>query len=185
MRSNGSHMNSDEQQLSARVVEVILLPRADEREALDETVAAYGEAVLWAVRVGRLAGTTGNAIIHRRCYRELRERFDLSANLAIRAVARAASLLKAGHGPGATAWDGDLDYDARILSVSTDACTISLSTVRGRLRQIRFTANAVALGRLQGGRLKGGYLRRREGDYVVGLRIDLPTYFLEAGEEVD
>ncbi|MFX7400841.1 transposase, partial [Acinetobacter baumannii] len=64
-------------------------------------------------------------------YRELRERFGLSANLAVRAIARVGK--RKGHKVGGFKATS-VDYDQRILSVNLDTEVVSLSTVDGRVK---------------------------------------------------
>lgn len=148
-----------------KVVVCPLDPTPAQRQALDATIDAFSAACRQAVRTGRAANTTANAVIHRLCYRALRERHGLSANLAIRAIARAARALKGRRGEEvnpANAADGPLaqdltarpsvDYDARIVSLSAEALTLSLSTVEGRVKGIRMALDPDQAWRLRGRR---------------------------------
>lgn len=128
-----------------------LRPSRTQRSALDATTLAFARACHDAVREGLEARSTSNAVIHRRCYYALRERHGLSANLTVRAIARAARELKTvdleemlSSDPSETASDlealhesmCEIEYDLRVFSVCTTTWTASLSTVHGRIRDI-------------------------------------------------
>jgi hypothetical protein len=115
-------------------ITLILQPTRNEAEALTATSDAYGRACRHVFDVGRAAGTTGNARLHDLCYLEVRRRFTLNANLAVRAIARAASLLKQPGPP--TLPTRSVDYDPRILSIDPATLSVSIASVRGRLRPV-------------------------------------------------
>ncbi|NBB72517.1 MAG: hypothetical protein GVY35_02440 [Bacteroidetes bacterium] len=73
-----------------------------QRSAIDNTMEAFASACNDALDVGREAGTTSNVKIHDRCYYDLREDHGLPANLAVRAIARAAGTLKVKERPHST-----------------------------------------------------------------------------------
>ena len=140
-----------------------------QQAALDATLEAFAGASAEAMAVGRRAETTSNVVIHRFCYRKLRATFGLSANLAVRAIAHAARRLKE---PGCLEAPEMVEYDARTLSLNDDASGVSLSTVHGRLRDIRLCLDAEPRRRLQGGRPVHAMLRRPErGRYVLTIRV--------------
>jgi putative transposase len=107
-----------------------------QREAIDKTMDAFAGACNDALDVGREAGTTSNVKIHDRCYYDLREDHDLPANLAVRAIARAAGILKDPDRKDSTVRPSSIDYDGRTFSFKEHNWTISLSTVEGRQKPI-------------------------------------------------
>lgn len=66
-----------------------LLPTAEQAAKLSATMRAVNAAATEAARVGFKNGVFGQVSIHRLCYRDIRERFDLPANIAVRAIAKA------------------------------------------------------------------------------------------------
>ncbi|MFB3133473.1 MAG: RNA-guided endonuclease TnpB family protein, partial [Rhodothermales bacterium] len=106
----------------------------EESEAIDKTMAAFAEACNGAIRVGRQIGSTSNVRIHQHCYQDLRAKHSLSANLAVRAIARAAGILKVKDRRHSKVRPSSIDYDARIFSLRAADWTVSLSTVEGRLK---------------------------------------------------
>jgi putative transposase len=95
---------------------------------LNATLSAYVSAVDYAVSAGKEIETTGNARLHHLCYRDIRDKHRLSANLTIRAIARAAAILKE---EGRR--DDRIDFDARVCRLSADAATVSISSLCGRI----------------------------------------------------
>lgn len=71
-----------------------LAPTASQQEALEATLQAFEAACDHVVHVGRTASTTSNMVLHQRCYQDIRRTYHLSANLAVRSIARAARRLK-------------------------------------------------------------------------------------------
>lgn len=130
------------------------------QRTLDATLEAYVRAQQIAMDAGRHLSTTSNALIHRHCYRRLRAECGLSANLAVKAIARAARRLKAAEQLPAV---GLVDYDARTLSLADDVSGVSLSTVEGRLRWIRLVASTEDRLRLQGQTVVRACLRKHAG----------------------
>ena len=111
-----------------------LRPDPDDVPAIEATFAAFAEGADEVVRAGLRDRTTSNGRLHAACYRSLRDRHGLRANLAVRAVAHGAGRLRRGE-EGAMAPDV-IDYDARVLSVSRDGKTVSLATTHKRLRNV-------------------------------------------------
>lgn len=173
-----------------RVIACALAPTPAQRRALDATLDAFTAACRQAMRVGRAAGTSANAVIHRRCYRALRERHGLSANLAVRAIARAARRLKGERGAEidlaaleqSRAWvledvsGSSIDYDARTISFSAEALTVSLSTVEGRIKSVRMALDAAQAWRLRGRHPTRATLMIEPGrDYWIAIELAAPA----------
>ena len=66
-----------------------LLPDAQQSAVLLETMERSNEAASFAAKVGFEAGVSSQPSIHRRCYAEIRQRFGLSAQMAVRAIGKA------------------------------------------------------------------------------------------------
>ena len=138
-------------------IHVSLALDASQQAAIDATRKAFAKACRHAMSVGRRLGTTSNAVMHRQCYQALRAAFGLNANLAVRALARAAQGLK---DPAAVETvPASIDYDARTLSINPEATAVSLSTVRGRLKHIGLHVGVNARRRLRAGRVVSAVLR--------------------------
>ena len=143
-------------------------PAPTQQAALDATLEAFADASAEAVAVGHRAETTSNVVIHRLCYQRLRATFGLNANLTVRAIAHAARRLKeAGRADRLLL----VEYDARTLSLSNDACTVSLSTVYGRVKDIPLRLDAEPRRRLRTQRPIHAVLSRPEKvRYILAIR---------------
>jgi hypothetical protein len=161
---------------SSDLVRCTLLPTPSEAAAIEATATAFAAACEDAISIGLETGSTSNAVIHRRCYYDLRRRHHLSANLAIRAIARAARALKeteadrslsvAGGGKRsemartlAAPIRGDIEYDRRVFRLCLSTWSVSLSTVDGRLSGIGLETAAAGRALLRRGRIRHVLLR--------------------------
>lgn len=147
----------------------------EERAAIDATMEAFAAACNDAIAVGREIGSTSNVRIHGECYYDLREKHGLTANLAVRAIARAAGILKVKKRKNSTVRPTSIDYDARIFSFRESDWTVSLSTVNGRIRV------PIDIGDYQRDLLRGRkptsavVFKARTGGYYVGIHVDVET----------
>lgn len=111
-----------------------LVPTRGERDVLLRTMEQFNAAASYAASVGFADGVFSQPPLHYRCYYTIRERFGLSAQMAVRAIAKAVEVFRRDktrcprfkpHGA--------ITYDERILSwKGLDA--VSLWTMEGRKR---------------------------------------------------
>jgi putative transposase len=149
-----------------------LLPDARQAQLLRDTMAAFNAAASYAAKVGFEAKVYGQPGIHKRCYYELRQRFGLSAQMAVRAIAKAVEVFKRDHTrcpvfrPG-----GAITYDDRILGWK-GLDKVSLWTLNGR------EIIPLIYGQYQSerfDRLKGQVdLVARDGRFYLYATIDVP-----------
>src|SRR5262249_49415848 len=105
------------------------------------------------------------------CYAEVRSRFSLSANLAIRAIARVCATLKVKIKAHTTFAPTSVDYDQRIFSFREWDWTSSLTLLHSRQHL------ETALGDYQKTRLKGKtptsatLVKRRDGTFFLHVQI--------------
>ena len=153
-----------------------------QRHAIDETMGAFAAACNDALEVGREAGTTSNIRIHDRCYYQLREDHGLPANLAVRAIARAAGILKIKERRHSTVRPTSIDptsidYDARTFSFKEADWSISLSTTQGRQKPIALDIGDYQRDLLEGQKPKSAvvFKKRINGTwtYYAGIHIDV------------
>ena len=146
-----------------------------ERAAIDATTEAFAAACNDAIAVGREMDTTSNVRIHGECYYDLRSKHGLTANLAVRAIARAANILKVKKRKNSTVRPTSIDYDARIFSFRESDWAVSLSTTAGRIRV------PVDVGDYQKDLLRGQkpssavVFNTRQGGYFIGIHVDVET----------
>jgi len=111
--------------------------------------------------------------LHHKCYQAVREQFVLSAQVAVRVIAKVADAYKTDHKTKRIfKLSGSIAYDDRILSWRLQDNTVSIWTVNGRLR-IPFVC----------GKRQLELLQTRQGESDLGLYRGL--FFLSATCEVD
>lgn len=109
-----------------------LLPTPEQTTLLLNTMAAFNAAATYAAQVGFDAKVYGQPGIHKRCYYLLRERFGLSAQMAVRAIAKAVEVFKRDKTKCPVFRpDGAITYDDRILGWK-GLDKVSLWTLTGR-----------------------------------------------------
>jgi len=114
------------------ILQLKLLPTPEQHTALLETMQTFNAAASHAARVGFEAGVFSQASIHARCYRELRDRFRLSAQMAVRAIGKAVEVFKRDRTVCPVFRpDGAMIYDERLMGWKGPA-HVSLLTLQGR-----------------------------------------------------
>ena len=79
---------------TVRTIACKLTPTPEQRAELDATLVAFADACNVIAEVARREHTTNKVKVQHACYQDVRARFGLSANLAIRAIARVCAALK-------------------------------------------------------------------------------------------
>lgn len=149
-----------------------LLPTDDQKAAILSTMERFNEAASFAAKVGFEAGVFSQPSIHKRCYREIRERFSLTAQMAVRAIGKAVETFKRDKSVCPEFKPrGAITYDDRILKFKgLDA--VNLWTLQGR------QTIPMVFGEYQGeqiGRLKGQIdLVYRDGQFHLYATADVP-----------
>lgn len=109
-----------------------LLPTAKQSAQLRATMRAFNAAASYAARAGFAAGVFSQPSIHKLCYYDLREKFGLSSQTAVRAIGKAVECFSRDKAVCPVFWpDGAMTYDSRLMSfkgvdtVSTlNACVV-------------------------------------------------------------
>lgn len=117
-------------------VKIRLAPTPEQEIALRSTLVAFADACNH-IHAAVPENIRNSARIQQLTYKDVRERFGLSANLAVRAIARVSMNRKAAKELGGKVKafkPTSVDYDARIFDLRLRDETASLSTVKGRLR---------------------------------------------------
>ena len=116
---------------------------------IDATLEAFAQACNFVADWGNEHKKHRQYDLHKGCYRDIRERFGLSANLAVRAIARVAPRLANAKTRHSRFKPTSIDYDARIFKLDMSSETVSLRLIEGRC------ILALALGDFQRERLAG------------------------------
>ena len=149
-----------------------LVPTTEQHTALLETMRAFNAAASHAAQVGFADHVFSQQAIHVRCYRELRDRFGLSSQMAVRAIGKAVETFRREKKVCPVFRpDGAMTYDERLLGWKGPA-HVSLLTLQGR------EIVAMVYGEYQAGflkRLKGQVdLVYRDGTFYLYATIDVP-----------
>jgi IS605 OrfB family transposase len=118
-----------------RIAQVKLLPTPEQADALRRTLEQANAAGRFVRDSAWETKTFRQSDLHHQCYREVREQFGLSAQVAVRAIAKVADGYKLDRKTKRTfKTTGSIAYDDRILSWRMQDQTVSIWTVNGRLR---------------------------------------------------
>jgi IS605 OrfB family transposase len=154
-----------------RTIACKLAPTLEQRLELDATLVAFADACDFIADVARQIHSSNKVKVQHACYPEVRNRFGLSANLALRAIARVCAALKVKRKAHSTFEPTSVDYDQRIFSFREWDWTCSLTLLHSRARL------ETALGDYQKGRLKGQtptsatLVKRRDGTYFLHVQL--------------
>lgn len=155
------------------IAQVKLLPTPEQADALRHTVEQANAACRFVSDIAWETKTFRQYDLHHKCYQAVREQFSLSAQVAVRAIAKVADAYKLDRKTKRTfKTTGSIAYDDRILSWRLQDQTVSIWTINGRLR-IPFVCGERQLELLQ----------TRQGESDLGLYKDM--FFLSATCEVD
>ena len=155
---------------TTRTVVLKLQPTADQTVELDATLAAFAKACDYIADVARQEHTTNKVLIQRVCYREVRATFGLSANLAIRAIARVCAALKVPEKAHSAFKPTSVDYDARIFSFREWDWTVSLTLLNSRER-IDTKPGEHQKSALKGTTPTAAQLVKRDGRFFLHIQI--------------
>jgi len=149
-----------------------LLPSEAQKADLLRTMETFNAAANFAAEQGFAAGYFGQVNLHRITYAAIRERFGLSAQMAVRAIAKAVEVFQRDQTVCPTFKPrGAVTYDQRILSFK-GLTEVSLWTLAGRLR-VPFVCGSYQQALL--GRIKGqADLVYRGRKFYLLCTIDMP-----------
>ena len=99
---------------------------------IDATLEAFAAACNFVADWGNEHKRHRQYDLHKGCYRDVREEFGLSANLAVRAIARVAPRLANPKTRHSQFKPTSIDYDARIFKLDVSSETVSLRLLDGR-----------------------------------------------------
>ena len=148
-------------------------PTPEQVAKIEATLQAFADACNYINEVVE-PKITHNVTIQNQVYGEMRERFGLASNLAIRAINRVSSNRKTAkrmNKPVKKFLPTSADYDARIFSLREKDWSVSLTLVGGRERFL------VDIGGYQKGKLSGysptsaTLVKHQKGTYSVNIQV--------------
>ncbi|MDQ3912836.1 MAG: transposase [Actinomycetota bacterium] len=117
------------------IAQLKLLPTLEQSDALKWTLEAANSAANYISEAAWETETFGKFALQRRCYAEVRERFGLSAQVTVRALAKVGDAYKLDKRTKRIFKPlGSIAYDDRILSWNLHEFSVSIWSVEGRLR---------------------------------------------------
>ena len=119
---------------AVRTVVCKLAPTPAQRVEVEATLVAFAQTCDAFANVARDIGSTNRFKVHHAGYYQMRERFGLSANLVVRAIARACAALKVPKKMHSKFEATSIDYDARIFSFREWDWTFGLTLLHSRQR---------------------------------------------------
>jgi IS605 OrfB family transposase len=153
-------------------VQIKLLPSAEQATHLLNTMRAVNAAATEAAQVGFQHEVFGQVSIHRLCYQQLRQQFDLPAQHAVRAIAKAVgcfsrdkTICPVFDPTGAIALDNRL---YRLINLNT----ASINTIHGRIK-IPFVLGDYFKGML-GHKAGEADLVYRDGQFYLYVTVEFP-----------
>ena len=116
------------------VAAVKLLPTQAQARCLKATLERCNAACDWLASVAWNTGTFGQYVLHKTAYIETRNRFGLTAQAAVRSIAKVADAYKLDrHTQRHFRPDAAQPYDDRIIRFVKDGSAVSLWTIEGRM----------------------------------------------------
>jgi len=117
------------------IAQVKLQPNTEQATALKDTIQRANAACNYISDVAWKSKTFNQFRLHRLVYREVRNRFGLTAQVAIRCISKVADAYKLDKKRKRTFKPlGAITYDDRILRWYIDKSVVSIWTVNGRMR---------------------------------------------------
>jgi putative transposase len=177
--------------MGKQVVQVKLLPTPEQAAALAATLRAVNEAANWTSQTAFAHGLPREYSLRQHTYAQLKDERGLGSQVAQLVIKKAchaygtiAALIKAGRLQGRRAEkatskpvafrpDAAQAFDDRCLSWQHGAGTVSIWTVRGRMRGIRFTGHPDHLKALTAQRKGESDLVFRDGVWYLMATVEV------------
>jgi IS605 OrfB family transposase len=152
-----------------------LLTNEEQHRILKETMIRFNEACNYISQIAFGNQTHSQVKVHKLCYYDVKDRFGLSSQMAIRAIGKVVETYRADRKPEkphSFGLLGAMVYDQRNMNVSMDH--VSLVTLEGRIR-IPLVVSSYHQGIIKQGRVRGqADLVLVEDVFYLLLVVDLP-----------
>jgi putative transposase len=150
-----------------------LQPTAKQTEQIEALLKAFSDSCDYANQTVK-AGVASKTTIQSLVYQDLREKFQLSANQAVRVCARVGANRKTAKQkskPVKAFKPTSADYDARIFSFREKDWTVSLTLINCR-EHIKIDAGNYQRGKLKGRKPSSAQLcKHRDGQYYIHIQL--------------
>lgn len=155
-------------------VQIKLLPTPDQVVALRETLELANQA---ACRLSQLAWEKKEFRqfpLHRLFYKQIRAEFDLSSQMVVRLNAKVADAYKLDQKTQRTFRPhGSISYDARILDFQLVDSTVSIWSVKGRIKRLPFVCGERQRKLLELPKGESDLILRK-GKWFLNVTVDVP-----------
>ena len=141
---------------------------------IEATMKAFADACNYVAEWGRKNRVSGQYNLHKACYAEVRSRFGLSANLAVRAIGRVAPRLRNAKTRNSTFNPSSIDYDARIFRFHEEDWSVGLTLVDGRIR-IPLKIGDYQREALAGQKPTSATLTKKRKGYYIDIQVKEPV----------
>jgi len=141
---------------------------------LDATFQAFADACNYVADWGRENKISHQYALHKGCYKAIRERFGLSANLAVRAIARVAPRLRKAATRDSVFQPTSIDYDARIFRFIEERWSVSLTLLDGRIT-LALKVGDYQRQALQGKKPTSAVLSKKDKEYYLNIQVKDPV----------
>jgi putative transposase len=148
-----------------------LAPTPEQAASIDATLVAFASACTMAAECSSWLGTPNSRLVQKSCYGSIRLHTGLTANLAIRAIARACGVMTLPERLNSTFDPTSADYDARVMKYHERDDAFGLTLLTGR------TAIKAVLGDYQREALAGyspksaTLVKRHDGGYYLHVQV--------------
>lgn len=154
-----------------------LAPTPEQISEIEDTLKAFADACNWIN--GSVPENLRNSVaIHHMVYKDIRSKFGLSANLAVRAINRVAANRKTalkGHATVKSFEPTSIDYDARIFAFREKDESVGLTLLRSR-QKVKLILGDYQRDRLRGFKPTSATLCKKESKYYINIHTkgDVP-----------
>lgn len=149
-----------------------LSPTDSQAEEIDDTLKAFADACNWINQIVPMK-IKNSVRIHGLVYHEVRTRFGLSANLAVRAIGRVAGNRKTALQMGRSVKEfkpTSIDYDARIFVFKEKDESVGLTLLRSR-QDVKLLLGDHQRGMLRGSKPTSATLVKRGLEYYIHIQV--------------
>jgi len=145
----------------------------DQVRHIEATMQAFADACNYVADYGRTHRISRQYALHQACYAQVRSRFGLSANLAVRAIARVAPCLRHTKTRNSAFKPTSIDYDARIFRLIEKEWSASLTRLNSR-EKLSLTVGDFQRDALAGQEPSSATLSKKRKGYFLNIQIKEP-----------
>ena len=154
-------------------LQIQLLPDADTRAKLKATIERFNEASNWLAGEAFKRKLANKVLLQRLCYQDLRSKFDLSAQMAVRCIAQVVEAYKRDKSkrPKFRPHAG-MPYDQRVMSFK-GVDRVSLLTLEGRVI-VPFVMGKYQHEQFTNAKGQADLILRKDGKWFLLVAVDIP-----------